>query len=104
MCVDGAGEWRVFASLIVPMSRPVLATVGIYDGLQVWNNFLLPLILTVSNSTAVLPLGLWKFQGLFGINVPAIMAAVLLSAVPLVVLYVSLRRQFVRGLSGVVLR
>jgi len=104
MSVDGGGEWRVFASLIIPMSLPVLATVGIYDGLQVWNNFLLPLILTTSNSTAVLPLGLYKFQGQFGINVPAIMAAVLLSAIPLVVLYVSLRRQFVRGLSGVGMR
>jgi raffinose/stachyose/melibiose transport system permease protein len=104
MAVDGAGEWRIFAKLIVPLSRPVLATVAIYNGLNVWNNFLLPLVLTQSNSTAVLPLGLFKFQGEYGIDVPAIMAAVLLSVIPLVILYVAMRRQFVRGLSGVAAR
>ncbi len=104
MAADGAREWRIFVSLIVPLSRPVLATVGIYDGINAWNNFLLPLVLTQSNSNAVLPLGLFKFQGQYGVDVPAIMAAVLLSVVPLVVLYVAMRRQFVRGLSGVGLR
>ncbi|MCL5047845.1 MAG: carbohydrate ABC transporter permease [Firmicutes bacterium] len=104
MAADGAGEWRIFFSLIVPLSRPVLATVGIYDGINVWNNFLLPLILTQSNSTAVLPLGLYKFQSQFGIDVPAVMAAVLLSAIPLLVLYISMRRQFVNGLSGIAMR
>ncbi|MDA8295405.1 MAG: carbohydrate ABC transporter permease [Actinomycetota bacterium] len=104
MSVDGAGEWRIFASLIVPLSRPVLATVAIYNGLNVWNNFLLPLVLTQSNSNAVLPLGLFKFQGEYGIDVPAIMAAVLLSVIPLVILYIAMRRQFVRGLSGVAMR
>ncbi|MGH9106219.1 MAG: carbohydrate ABC transporter permease [Acidimicrobiales bacterium] len=104
MGVDGAGEWRIFSSLIVPMSRPVLATMGIYDGIQVWNNFLLPLVLTTSNSVAVLPLGLYKFQGMFGTNIPATLTAVLLSAVPLFILYIVLRRQFVQGLSGVAVR
>jgi xylobiose transport system permease protein len=47
------------------------------------------------------PLGLYKFEGQFGIDVPAIMAAVLLSVIPLLVLYVALRRQFIRGLSGI---
>lgn len=101
MAVDGASEWRVFTRLIVPLSRPVLATLAIYNGLNAWNNFLLPLVLTQSNSTAVLPLGLYKFEGQFGIDVPAIMAAVLLSVIPLLVLYVALRRQFIRGLSGI---
>jgi len=104
MSADGAGEWRIFSSLIVPLSRPVLATVAIYDGINAWNNFLIPLVLTQSNSTAVLPLGLFKFEGLYGVNVPAIMAAVLLSVIPLLVLYLAMRRQFVNGLSGVAMR
>lgn len=104
MAADGAREWRIFVSLVVPLSRPVLATVGIYDGINAWNNFLLPLVLTQSNSNAVLPLGLYKFEGQYGVDVPAIMAAVLLSVIPLVVLYVAMRRQFVKGLSGVGLR
>jgi len=52
----------------------------------------------------VLPLGLFKFEGLYGVNVPAIMAAVLLSVIPLLVLYLAMRRQFVNGLSGVAMR
>ncbi len=104
MAADGANEWRIFFSLIIPLARPVLATVGIYDGINVWNNFLLPLILTQSNHTAVLPLGLYKFQSQFGIDVPAVMAAVLLSAIPLLILYVSMRKQFINGLSGIAMR
>jgi raffinose/stachyose/melibiose transport system permease protein len=104
MLVDGGSEWTVFRRLIVPLSRPVLATLAIYDGLNVWNNFILPLVLTQSNSVAVLPLGLTKLEGLYSINVPAIMAAVLLSVLPLVVLFIVLRKQVMRSLGSVAIR
>ncbi|MHB1975046.1 MAG: carbohydrate ABC transporter permease [Acidimicrobiales bacterium] len=104
MSIDGANEWKVFAKLIWPLSLPVLATVAIYDGLNVWNNFLLPLILTQSSSVSVLPLGLYKFEGTYGIDVPAILAAVVLSVLPLLVLYVGMRRQMVRGIGGFSIR
>ena len=87
-----------------PLSRPVLATLAIYNGLNVWNNFLLPLVLTQSNSVAVLPLGLTKLEGLYAINVPAVMAGVLLSVLPLVVLFIVMRRQVMRSLGSVVMR
>ena len=104
MLVDGGTEWTVFRRLIVPLSTPVLATLAIYDGLNVWNNFILPLVLTQSNSVAVLPLGLTKLEGQYAINVPAVMAAVLLSVLPLVVLFVVLRKQVMRSLGSVVMR
>jgi raffinose/stachyose/melibiose transport system permease protein len=104
MLVDGGTEWTVFRRLIVPLSKPVLATLAIYDGLNVWNNFILPLVLTQSNNVAVLPLGLTKLEGLYSINVPAIMAAVLLSVLPLLVLFIVLRRQVMRSLGSVVMR
>ncbi len=104
MSIDGANEWKVFAKLVWPLSLPVLATVAIYDGLNVWNNFLLPLILTQSSSVSVLPLGLYKFEGTYGIDVPAILAAVVLSVLPLLVLYVGMRRQMVRGIGGFSIR
>ena len=104
MLVDGGTEWTVFRRLIVPLSKPVLATLAIYDGLNVWNNFILPLVLTQSNNVAVLPLGLTKLEGLYSINVPAIMAAVLLSVLPLVVLFIVLRRQVMRSLGSVIMR
>ncbi|MGD0874948.1 MAG: carbohydrate ABC transporter permease [Acidimicrobiales bacterium] len=106
MTVDGAGEWTVFARLVWPMARPVLAVVSIFAGLGAWNNFLLPLILTQSNANSVLPVGLYKVASTsqYGIDVPVVMAAVLLSVLPLVLLYFGLRRQFVQGLGGFAIR
>jgi len=106
MAVDGAGEWRTFTQLVVPMARPVLAVVSIFAGLGAWNNFLLPLILTQSNNDMVLPLGLFRFstQSEYGIDVPVVLAAVLFSVLPLLFLYIALRRQFVKGVGGFALR
>jgi raffinose/stachyose/melibiose transport system permease protein len=102
--VDGGSEWTVFRRLIWPLARPVLATLAIYDGLNVWNNFILPLVLTQSSAVSVLPLGLTKFQGQYAINVPAVMAAVLLSVLPLVILFVLMRRQVMRSLGAIAVR
>jgi len=105
MLIDGGSEWTVFRRLIWPLSRPVIATLAIYNGLNVWNNFLLPLVLTTpSTSDEVLPLGLTKLQGLYSVNVPAVMAGVLLSVLPLLVLFVIMRRQVMTSLGGVIAR
>lgn len=104
MMIDGGTEWTVFRRLIWPLSRPVVATLAIYNGLNVWNNFLLPLALTTSNSSAVLPLGLQKLQGQFSFDVPAMMAGVLLSTLPLVILFIFMRRQVMTSLGGIVAR
>jgi raffinose/stachyose/melibiose transport system permease protein len=103
--IDGGTEWTVFRQLIWPLSRPVMATLAIYNGLNVWNNFLLPLVLTTSNSKAVLPLGLTTLSGsLTGANTPAELAGVLMTALPLVVLFVFMRRQVMTSLGGIVAR
>ncbi|HLX50847.1 MAG TPA: carbohydrate ABC transporter permease [Streptosporangiaceae bacterium] len=104
MLTDGASEWTVFRRLIWPLSRPVLATLAIYNGLNVWNNFLLPLVLTQSGSVAVLPLGLTKLEGLYSVNVPAVMAGVLLSVLPLLILFILMRRQVMTSLGGIIAR
>lgn len=100
MVVDGAGDWRMLFSLAAPMARPALVTVAVYDGLQVWNGFLFPLILTQSGDKAVLPLALTLYRGEFGIDVPATMAAVVLSTLPMLVVFVLARRQLVAGLTA----
>ncbi|MGO9659617.1 MAG: carbohydrate ABC transporter permease [Acidimicrobiales bacterium] len=106
MAVDGAGSWTTFTRLVFPMARPVLAVISIYAGLGAWNNFLLPLILTQSNNDQVLPLGMYEFatNGQYALNVPVVMAFVMLSALPLLILYIGLRRQFVKGIGGFALR
>jgi raffinose/stachyose/melibiose transport system permease protein len=106
MAVDGAGSWTTFIHLVIPMARPVMAVIGIYSGLGAWNNFLLPLILTQSNNNMVLPLGMYRFasSNQYALNVPVVMATVVLSVLPLLVLYIGLRRQFVKGIGGFALR
>ena len=100
MVIEGATHGRILRSLVLPLSRPALITVTIYNTLQVWNNFLFPLILTQSSNIRVLPLALREFQGQFGINVPGLMAAVFLSSLPIIFLYVVARRQLIGGLTA----
>lgn len=100
MRVDGAGEWRTLWSLVLPLTRPAIVTVGIYNALMVWNGFLFPLVLTQSAETRVIPLSLWSFQGEFTMNVPAVLAAVVLSVIPILVAYAVGRRQLVSGLTA----
>ncbi len=98
MVLDGAGHLRILRSLALPLSRPALITVIIYETIQVWNGFLFPLVLTQSSNIRVLPLALWDYQGQFTTNVPAILAAVILSATPIILLYIFGRRQLLGGL------
>jgi raffinose/stachyose/melibiose transport system permease protein len=100
MRLDGASEWRTLWNLAFPLTRPALVTVAIYNGLQIWNGFLLPLILTQSPDQRTLPLALWTFQGQFGVNVPAVLASVVLTTLPILVLYVVGRRQLLSGLTA----
>ncbi|OLT15203.1 ABC transporter permease [Pseudonocardia sp. CNS-139] len=98
--VDGAGPVRAFFTLVLPLSRPGLATVGIFTALQAWNGFLFPLVLTQDPSVRVLTLGLWDFQGQYGTNVPLVTAAVTLSLLPLLVGYLLGRRFLLAGLTA----
>ncbi len=100
MRVDGATEWRMLWQLAAPLMKPALITVGIYNAIHAWNGFLFPLVLTQSPDTRVLPLSLWAFQGEFGVDVPAVLSAVLLSALPLLALYMLARRQLIAGLTA----
>jgi raffinose/stachyose/melibiose transport system permease protein len=100
MRLDGANEWRTLWSLCFPLTRPALVTVAIYNGLGIWNGFLLPLILTQSPTKRTLPLALWSFQGQYSVNVPAILASVVLTTLPILILYVVGRRQLLSGLTA----
>jgi raffinose/stachyose/melibiose transport system permease protein len=100
MRVDGASEWGTLRHLAFPLTRPALVTVSIYNGLAIWNGFLLPLILTQSPTQRTLPLALWTFQGQYSVNVPAVLASVVLTAIPILALYIVGRRQLLSGLSA----
>ncbi|QDG65316.1 carbohydrate ABC transporter permease [Pseudarthrobacter sp. NIBRBAC000502772] len=100
MRLDGCSDWAMMWRLALPMTKPAVITVGIYNALHVWNGFLFPLILTQSPSTRVLPLSLWTFQGEFSVNIPAVLASVVLATLPLLVIYVIARRQLLSGLTA----
>jgi raffinose/stachyose/melibiose transport system permease protein len=100
MRLDGASEWGTLWYLAFPLVRPALVTVSIYNGLTVWNGFILPLILTQSPNQRTLPLALQAFQGQFQIDIPAVLASVVLATLPVIVLYVLGRRQLVSGLTA----
>ena len=100
MRVDGATEWGTLWHLAFPLTRPALVTVAIYQGLTIWNGFLLPLVLTQDPGRRTLPLALWTFQGQYSVNVPAVLASVVLTTLPILVLYVVGRRQLLSGLTA----
>ncbi|GAA2480057.1 ABC transporter permease [Winogradskya humida] len=100
MRMDGATEWGTLWHLAFPLTRPALVTVTIYNGLGIWNGFLLPLILTQSADQRTMPLALWDFQGQYGVNVPAVAASVVLTTLPILILYAIGRRQLLSGLTA----
>ena len=100
MRLDGASEWGTMWRLAFPLTRPALVTVSIYQALTVWNAFLLPLVLTQSPELRVLPLALWTFQGQYTINIPAVLASVVLTTLPILALYIVGRRQLLSGLAA----
>ncbi|MGY2129754.1 carbohydrate ABC transporter permease [Blastococcus sp. SYSU DS0617] len=98
--LDGAGPFRVLRHLVLPLAKPAITTVAVFTSLTAWNGFLFPLVLTQSVETRVLTLGLWDYQGQFGTNVPALLAAVTLSVVPIFLLYLFGRRYLLSGLTA----
>ncbi|WP_019436188.1 MULTISPECIES: carbohydrate ABC transporter permease [Streptomyces] len=101
MALDGAGPARVLWQLVVPMTRGGISTVGVFSALGAWNGFLFPLILTQSRENRVLTLGLYDYIGEFRVDIPALLAAVVLSIVPIFTAYLFARRQLINGLMGV---
>lgn len=101
MALDGASSWGTFRNLVLPLSRGGLATVIIFSALQAWNGFLFPLILTQSSGVRVFTLGLYDFTTANAVDAPAICAAVVLSIVPILLVYLFARRALIQGLMGV---
>ena len=98
--IDGAGTWRIYWSLIMPLSRPVIAAVTILTFVGVWNNLLLPLYVLSNPDLMTIPVGLATVQGSFGQRYADIQAGAILAALPLVILYLIFQRQIVEGVTG----
>ncbi|WP_042392027.1 carbohydrate ABC transporter permease [Streptacidiphilus carbonis] len=101
MALDGAGQGRILMQLVVPLSRSGLSTVAVFTALNAWNGFIFPLILTQSDNKRVLTTGLYTLSSQYGVNIPATLAAVVLSGIPMFVAYLLARKALISGLMGV---
>jgi multiple sugar transport system permease protein len=97
--VDGAGRWRVFWTIVMPLSRPVLAAVAIFTFISTWNNFLWPFLVTTDPNGMTLPVGLVNVQSSFGVRYAQIMAALVIAGLPLLIVFMLFQRQIVRGIA-----
>ncbi|KPI16608.1 ABC-type transporter, integral membrane subunit [Actinobacteria bacterium OK074] len=100
MALDGASPQRMLFQLVIPLAKGGIGTVVIYSALQAWNGFLFPLIFTQSDGPRVLTLGLFNYVSQFGVNIPALLASVVLSGIPIFAVYLVARRALVGGLMG----
>jgi multiple sugar transport system permease protein len=98
--IDGASTWRIYWSVVMPLSRPVIAAVTILTFVGVWNNLLLPLFVLSNPDLMTIPVGLATVQGSFGQRYADIQAGAILAALPLVILYLIFQRQIVEGVTG----
>ena len=98
--MDGATRYQIYGKIILPVIRPALSTVAIYNLVHLWNEFVYALVLLSSPSKWVFTLGLWNFRGEYGIDIPLVMAGLVLSVLPLIVAYVFLHDQIIKGMTA----
>jgi raffinose/stachyose/melibiose transport system permease protein len=98
--IDGCGKFSTFFRIIFPLTKPGLATLAIYNGVVIWNEFIFAMTLTQSRSAQTLPLAIWQFQGQYSINIPMIMALLVLSSLPVILLYVFGQDKLVKGMMA----
>ncbi len=99
--IDGAGEWTTFFAIMLPMAKPGLATVAIFNFLGLWNQFLIPVALNTNTKNYVLSQGLAAFasQAGYAVNFGALFAAVVITVAPVLVVYVIFQRQLQGSVS-----
>jgi multiple sugar transport system permease protein len=100
MIVDGAGPWRRFWRLIVPLSRPALATVAIFTFLGSWDEFVWALTIINDPSKRTLPMAIALFQGQHATSWGLVFAASAIAVGPVIALFVAFQRQFVSGITA----
>jgi multiple sugar transport system permease protein len=98
--VDGAGFFRTYWRVVMPLSRPVVAAVAIFTFVWSWNNLLWPLLVLTNPKLMTIPVGLATVQGTYGIRYADTMASAILGALPLVLLFLFFQRRIVEGIAG----
>ncbi len=101
--VDGAGFVRVFVQIMLPLAKPVVATVVIMQLIASWNDFLLPLVLTLpSPELRTLSVGMYAFRGEYFTDWSGMAAAATISILPIILVFLAMQRYFIEGIAGAV--
>lgn len=98
--IDGAGEFRIYWRIMLPLVRPALATVAIFNFIQFWNDFFFPLILIQTDSLRTIPVGLTNFFGTYQNDWATIFAGLTIASLPLILLFLIASKQIIRGLTA----
>lgn len=97
--IDGASPFQIYLYIMLPLLRPALATVGVFNFVTIWNDFFFPLVLTTSDSKATLPLGITKFFGEYSVQWDLLFAGLNIAIIPIVILFIFASKQFMGGLT-----
>jgi multiple sugar transport system permease protein len=97
--LDGCSPWQIYWRILLPQVRPAVMVLAVLTWVNVWNDFLWPLLMIQRNSIATLTLGLVWMQGQYVARWPVLMAASILILLPLVAVYAVVQRAFVRGIA-----
>ena len=98
--MDGANEARIMWSIMLPLVRPAMVIAAIQNVVPIWNDFFFPLIFIQNNNLKTLPQGLTAFMGEFGTDWGVLFSGLTLSALPIIILYIALSRQFINGMTA----
>ena len=98
--LDGCGPFKIFWRIFFPLSTPGLATVAIYNGIALWKEFIFAYMLTSTTAHRTLPLAIWDFQGQYSSNIPAMLAVVTMTSLPLIVAYAFGQERLIKGMMA----
>lgn len=98
--IDGCNRYQMFLKIILPLAKPGLATLAIYNGVNMWNEFSFAYTLTQTSASRTLPLAVWEFQGQYSMNTPMIMAVLTLTVIPMILLFIFAQDKLVKGMTA----
>lgn len=97
--IDGCSEFTIYRLIILPLIKPVLATLAIFTFLQQWNNFVWPLVIIHTSSMRTIPLALAVLTGQFGANFAMVMAGAVVATVPMLIVYLAFQKYIIKGIA-----
>ncbi|MCI5901543.1 MAG: carbohydrate ABC transporter permease [Blautia sp.] len=98
--IDGCNKIQMFFKMILPLSKPGLSTLAIYNGVNMWNEFSFAYTLTQSPEHRTLPLAVWEFRGRYSMNTPMIMAVLVLTLLPMLIMFIFAQDKLIKGMTA----